>query len=350
MNCSCQILSSNGKKVLSILSGIFFLSGCAITNSYGPIAGKVIEKEAGTPIPNALVLVKAETDVPGPGGAATYFAGFWVTLTDESGEYRIESARAWTFRPFSLWGLGTVTIYKKGYTKAGYLVPPYLAHHEYMTSALSKRKRAGPEDAFPGSYDEAVDRSYVLAQIYDQERIESGVNPFKVEHYWRIKGFIGEKEKTISSEYYWRPKKPRIIVPVPIRQKKDLSQVDPRLLKQFNNGYSYRYEIDNYKEEILKALKENDIEFVLAGRRVVIRSIDKDKADKVIDAVYNYPHMIFINDTYADMFKSLMRKNNVAYEERTVPNVVGCDIIWKKEDDSRVDEIQFQFYRKILEL
>lgn len=88
---------------LSLLVGLLFLSGCAITHEYGPYMGKVVEKETGEPIEGAVVFMKFYSRLPTPGGPVGYYADAAETLTDEQGEFVIPSQRIWAFRPLSSW-------------------------------------------------------------------------------------------------------------------------------------------------------------------------------------------------------------------------------------------------------
>ncbi len=107
------------KKIIFIISllGLFLVTaGCAITKSFGPYYGKVIEAETKEPIEGAAVLVVFYTEEYGPAGAITRYADALETLTDKNGEFKFPRHRITLFRPLQGWDrYGYFTIFKPSY-------------------------------------------------------------------------------------------------------------------------------------------------------------------------------------------------------------------------------------------
>ena len=59
-----------------------------------------------------------------------------------------------------------------------------------------------------------------------------------------------------------------------------------------------------------------------------------------------FPDLI-IDQEKKDVFIALLKKNNILYTLRTVPNVVGYDVIWDHKDNEIIEEIKFEFFRQI---
>jgi len=91
-------------------------AGCAITHTYGPYFGKVVEAETKEPIEGAAVLAVFYTEEYGPAGAITRYADATETVTDKNGEFKIPAYRVTVFRPLQGWDShGYFTIFKPGY-------------------------------------------------------------------------------------------------------------------------------------------------------------------------------------------------------------------------------------------
>jgi len=91
-------------------------AGCAITHTYGPYLGKVVEAETKEPIEGAAVLAVFYTEEYGPAGAITRYADAIETVTDKNGEFKIPAYRVTVFRPLQGWDSnGYFTIFKPGY-------------------------------------------------------------------------------------------------------------------------------------------------------------------------------------------------------------------------------------------
>jgi len=101
---------------LSFLVGLLFLSGCAISHTYGPYMGKVVEKGTGAPIEGAVVFVQFYTGEGNIGGMTSVFADAVETLTDADGKFLIPPYSITTFRPMHSWlKNGYAIIFKPGY-------------------------------------------------------------------------------------------------------------------------------------------------------------------------------------------------------------------------------------------
>ncbi|MBU0730442.1 MAG: carboxypeptidase-like regulatory domain-containing protein [Proteobacteria bacterium] len=100
-------------RLLAVLAFLIITSGCAVTNSYGPYMGKVVDKETEEPIEGAVVFLRFFNDCFGP---TTSFADAIETLTDANGEFHIPSHRIFTFRPLCGWDPDCEPIvFKPGY-------------------------------------------------------------------------------------------------------------------------------------------------------------------------------------------------------------------------------------------
>jgi hypothetical protein len=91
-------------------------AGCAITHTYGPYYGKVVDTETKEPIEGATVLAVFYTEEYGPAGAITRYADATETVTDKNGEFKIPAYRVTVFRPLQGWDPhGYFTIFKPMY-------------------------------------------------------------------------------------------------------------------------------------------------------------------------------------------------------------------------------------------
>ena len=91
-------------KVVYVILALAMLSGCAITNKYGPYMGKVVDKETNEPIEGAVVFMKFNTIGGTIAGDVSYYVDATETLTDAQGEFNIPSHRIYTFRKMQGWG------------------------------------------------------------------------------------------------------------------------------------------------------------------------------------------------------------------------------------------------------
>jgi len=104
-----QILNRGDKYMKSVLIAVLLIiifplsAGCAITNTYGPYYGKVIDAETKEPIEGAAVLAVFYTQEYGPAGAITRYADAIETATDKNGEFKLPAHRVSVFRPLQGW-------------------------------------------------------------------------------------------------------------------------------------------------------------------------------------------------------------------------------------------------------
>ena len=102
-------------KTTILLLVLAFLSGCAVSHTYGPYKGKVVDAETEEPIEGAVLFMEFTTRAPNPGGATASFADAKEVLTDKNGEFFLEHTVT-TLRPGQHWGpWPTTIIFKPGY-------------------------------------------------------------------------------------------------------------------------------------------------------------------------------------------------------------------------------------------
>lgn len=95
---------------------IFGLTGCTITNKFGPYYGKVVDGETKQPIEGAAVLLVYYTAHYSPGGSILHFADAQETVTDINGEFRLPAVRINAFSILSGWDAHPpIHIFKPGY-------------------------------------------------------------------------------------------------------------------------------------------------------------------------------------------------------------------------------------------
>jgi hypothetical protein len=91
------------------------LSGCAVTNKFGPYIGKVVDAETKDPIEGAVVFMQCSTRTGNPGGYTSHYAGFKEVLTDGQGEFSLE-LRLTALKPGHIWDYEpSITVFKPGY-------------------------------------------------------------------------------------------------------------------------------------------------------------------------------------------------------------------------------------------
>jgi hypothetical protein len=114
---------------------------CAITHTYGPYKGKVVDKETNEPIEGAVVFMRFFTDFQlSPGGPVSHFVDAVEVMTDDNGEFEIPRQRINTFRIFHVWDkYAPVIIFKPGY--GAYPGHPGTEPHFGMAGGI-------PEDKF----------------------------------------------------------------------------------------------------------------------------------------------------------------------------------------------------------
>jgi hypothetical protein len=163
-------------------------AGCAITRTYGPYYGKVVDTETNEPIEGAAVLAVFYTEEYGPAGAITRYADATETVTDKNGEFKIPAYRVTVFRPLQGWDPNTqFRIFRPGYgcypehkdAKPLFFPNGTLPVSQYVTIELPKLKtredRLNNTDCFPVSIpDEKMKR---LIELNNIERLSLGLKP-----------------------------------------------------------------------------------------------------------------------------------------------------------------------------
>lgn len=176
----------NIAKIALLSIALFTLSSCAITNSYGPYMGKVVDKENDAPIEGAVVFLRFYTEAIGP---VSEFADAVETLTDAKGEFFIPSHRIFVFRPLSVWMSDWYPIvFKPGYGAfPGHIETlivdsegSYIPENKHVTIKLPKLKtreerRDNLSNLSPGSAPPEAYRT--LRKLEKIERKETGLDP-----------------------------------------------------------------------------------------------------------------------------------------------------------------------------
>ena len=90
---------------------LLLLSGCAVTNKFGPYMGKVVDAETEKPIEGAVVFMKCGSLSPTLAGSQYHYIDAKEVLTDSKGEFNIE-LRVNTFQPGHVWEYPKFIIFK----------------------------------------------------------------------------------------------------------------------------------------------------------------------------------------------------------------------------------------------
>jgi hypothetical protein len=134
------------KFLFCLIAAGILVGGCAITHTYGPYKGKVVDKETGEPIEGAVVFMRFFTEGIGP---HTKYIDAIEVLTDDNGEFEIPRQRINTFRVFHVWDkYAPVIIFKPGYgayprhpgTEPHFGMAGGIPVNEYVTIKLPKLK------------------------------------------------------------------------------------------------------------------------------------------------------------------------------------------------------------------
>jgi hypothetical protein len=102
-------------KTTIFLLVLALLSGCAVSHTFGPYKGKVVDAETEEPIEGAVLFMEFTTRTPNPGGATASFADAKEVLTDKNGEFFLEHTVT-TLRPGQHWDpWPNAIVFKPGY-------------------------------------------------------------------------------------------------------------------------------------------------------------------------------------------------------------------------------------------
>jgi hypothetical protein len=171
---------------------LFLWNVTAITHTYGPYMGKVVDAETGEPIEGAVVFFVFFTAAPNPGGSSTKVAHAVEVLTDIRGEFSIPAQKITLFRFLHGWEKdGFVTIFKPGYgafpghSDSGpkYEISYSLPENTYWTVKLPKlksfkEKKDNLGNLFiPGSEEIPLHKRKLILDLHNEERRSLGFGP-----------------------------------------------------------------------------------------------------------------------------------------------------------------------------
>lgn len=108
------MLTSRNLHVLPAVFLLLLLSGCAVTNKFGPYMGKVVDAETEKPIEGAVVFMECSSLSPTLAGSQYHYIDAKEVLTNSKGEFYIE-LRVNTLRPGHFWERPKFIIFKPGY-------------------------------------------------------------------------------------------------------------------------------------------------------------------------------------------------------------------------------------------
>ncbi len=179
-------------KTTILLLALAFLSGCAVSQTYGPYKGKVVDAETEEPIEGAVLFMEFTTRAPNPGGATASFADAKEVLTDKNGEFFLEHTVT-TLRPGQVWDPWPKTyIYKPGYGlfpfKGTSITPKPdwsgIGENIYSIIKLpklhTKKERIEALEYASIGPDVPYERSKKITDYINQERVYLGFSPFKI--------------------------------------------------------------------------------------------------------------------------------------------------------------------------
>ncbi len=387
--------------IFSIISGTLFLFLCSFTNSYGPYSGIVIDKESGEPITGAVIVMEVCVVTPhAAGGTSSHYFGT-ETITDLLGRFHIPKHRLFKANLLTQWDNEQIEIFKPGFScypgkgsKPWFVPSGTLPTNKNVIISLTKlkaKKRKGTQDC---SFDhDVIDKLYVASRYYDQNRLDNGFEPFQLKNYYRVKHnlIFKRKQKTIydypqlkkaissykhispeerikieaerkkiKEENYqmWlktskMPKKKKIMHPFFLTGAGySSSYVDINYEKYGEPAYRIYNALPELQNELALKLKNEKIDFIIERKNlnqiIILLRENQKNIDAVIESVYNKPHMLFLNKEKKDLFITLLQEQNIPYILRTVPNVIGYDVIWDYENNNLVEKQKLIFFNQII--
>lgn len=174
---------------LTLMVWLLSLSGCAITNTYGPYIGKVVEKDTGEPIEGAVVFMAFYSRLPTPGGPTSHYADATEVLTNGQGQFNIPTQRIWCMRPLQYWDpQPKVIIFKPGYgafpghrgtsfsPKGNWFPARELIMVELPQLETRDERRSNLGNLWTGS-GVPQEKHKILDKMETRERIEIGLKP-----------------------------------------------------------------------------------------------------------------------------------------------------------------------------
>lgn len=176
-------------KTTILFLALALLSGCAVSHTYGPYMGKVLDAETEEPIEGAVLFMAFNTLSGNVGGTASHFADAKEVLTDKNGEFFLEHSIT-TLRPGQLWDPWPKTyIYKPGYGvfpgKGTSIIPKPdwygIDENKYSIVKLpklyTKKERLDALRHVSISYKVPYEKQRIIYDLRNNERIYLGLEP-----------------------------------------------------------------------------------------------------------------------------------------------------------------------------
>lgn len=178
--------------VLPFFYAVFFLlllSGCAVTNNFGPYMGRVVDAESEKPIEGAVVFMKCGSLTGNLGGTQYHYIDAKEVLTDSNGEFNI-ALRATTLRPGHVWEYPKFIIFKPGYgVYPGYPgssvditikdAPSFFPESKFVTIKLpkliTKEERLRNLASTGAGYEVPYEKRKILFRLVNEERSVLGL-------------------------------------------------------------------------------------------------------------------------------------------------------------------------------
>lgn len=206
---------------------------------------------------------------------------------------------------------------------------------------------------------------YVLSQLLDQDRIESGYTPYHIRNYWHNKGLVSGWEKTILDRLarwtYMHVRSSTIGVGKGFsgnRQSIAYSEKHPK-----TDEWYVWYHHPKEHAEFINKLEQESISYGLGERKssyvetvsnipehaVMFTQDRKARIDTIVAKIKKKGRLLFLNEEYKDMFVHLLDESEISYIVRTFPDVRGYDIIWREEHNQQIEVIKATLFAKILD-
>lgn len=183
--------------VLPFFYAVFFLlllSGCAVTNNFGPYMGRVVDAESEKPIEGAVVFMKCGSLTGNLGGTQYHYIDAKEVLTDSNGEFNI-ALRATTLRPGHVWEYPKFIIFKPGYgVYPGYPgssvditikdAPSFFPESKFVTIRLpklstEKERKDNLSKTYTG-YEVPYEKKEKLVELVNMERLDLGLEQYPI--------------------------------------------------------------------------------------------------------------------------------------------------------------------------
>lgn len=339
--------------------------------SYGPYRGQVVDKATREPVSGAVVVmsVAGYYDIKGQ-RSQTFIVAVSEAVTNERGEFKTPSHIVNKPYPLVTLEKEQIVVYKPGYvhypgrdSKPVFTPHGTLPKDRHVLIQLPKQSSPAKWQDSPNFGDEFM-CLYVLSQLLDQERIESGYEPYHLDNYWRIKGFISGSEKTISDNLdrltYMH------IRPSTYGVGKGFSTHGPSIAYSKKHPESDEWYVWYYhpKEhaEFINELENARASFELGERKsvdvetvsnipedaVMFTEDRKEKIDNIVEKIKKKGRLLFLNEEYKDIFVQLLDESQIPFIVRTVPGFTGYDILWGEVHNRKVEVIKATLFSRIL--